>query len=156
MHCRHRSARPSRARRLLLASSCLLLLVLACGEDSKHSPTGSPAPDYLAKKILRLSGSPGVVDRDIVFTGLRPGEKLHEELVAPDEETVETPLGKAKIVLQTRPFGGGLVDDLLRLEGRAEPLSEDDVRGLLESMIPAWGREAADLQPTGSLHLKRA
>jgi FlaA1/EpsC-like NDP-sugar epimerase len=57
----------------------------------------------LARMILRLSGSPGVIGRDIVFTGLRPGEKLHEELVAPDEETVETPIPKVRLILQGAP-----------------------------------------------------
>ena len=57
----------------------------------------------LARMILRLSGSPGVMGRDIVFTGLRPGEKLHEELVAPDEETVETPIPKVRLILQGAP-----------------------------------------------------
>ncbi len=50
----------------------------------------------LAENLLRLSG---VRKRDrIVFTGLRPGEKLHEELAAPDEETIQTPIPKVRIV----------------------------------------------------------
>ena len=56
----------------------------------------------LARRILRLSGSPGKVGRDIVFTGLRPGEKLHEELVAPDEKTRATRIPKVQIVLSPR------------------------------------------------------
>jgi FlaA1/EpsC-like NDP-sugar epimerase len=44
----------------------------------------------LAKKMIKLSGL--VLDKDIsiVFTGLRPGEKLYEELLANEENTIPT------------------------------------------------------------------
>ncbi|MQA92571.1 MAG: NAD-dependent epimerase/dehydratase family protein [Gemmatimonas sp.] len=54
----------------------------------------------LAENLLRLSGirSP----ERIVFTGLRPGEKMHEELVGPEEETVETAVRKVRLVHSVR------------------------------------------------------
>ncbi len=51
----------------------------------------------LALNLLRLSGVTGGRDR-LVFTGLRPGEKLHEELNAPEEETQPTPVPKIRIL----------------------------------------------------------
>src|SRR5690606_40101294 len=51
----------------------------------------------LAESLLRLSGVSVTADR-IVFTGLRPGEKLHEELAASDEETMQTEIEKIRII----------------------------------------------------------
>lgn len=66
----------------------------------------------LAENLLRLSGVPVTKDR-IVFTGLRPGEKLHEELSAPDEETIQTEVEKIRII-RSRPHEFGAV--LRRIE----------------------------------------
>ncbi len=44
----------------------------------------------LAKKMIRLHGLTLGKDIEIKFTGLRPGEKLYEELLAKDEDTIPT------------------------------------------------------------------
>jgi len=44
----------------------------------------------LAKNLIRLSGKVLGVDAEIVFTGLRPGEKLHEELIIEGEDVSGT------------------------------------------------------------------
>src|SRR5690606_36707187 len=44
----------------------------------------------LAKKIIRLSGLRYPQDIDIQITGLRPGEKIFEELLAQGESTIKT------------------------------------------------------------------
>jgi FlaA1/EpsC-like NDP-sugar epimerase len=44
----------------------------------------------LAKKMIRLSGFEPHKDIEIVFTGLREGEKLHEELLNSEEDTMAT------------------------------------------------------------------
>ncbi|MDP9348925.1 MAG: polysaccharide biosynthesis protein [Gemmatimonadota bacterium] len=52
----------------------------------------------LARNLLRLTGNGGDFRSRVVFTGLRPGERLHEELVAPDERTYATPIPKVRLV----------------------------------------------------------
>ncbi len=60
---------------------------------------GQPVPILeLAKNLLRLSGKGARVGRDIVITGLRPGEKLHEELAAPDEKVIQTGIEKVLLL----------------------------------------------------------
>jgi FlaA1/EpsC-like NDP-sugar epimerase len=44
----------------------------------------------LAKNVIRLSGKELGVNAEIVYTGLRPGEKLHEELVVEGEDVIRT------------------------------------------------------------------
>jgi len=96
----------------------------------------------LAENLLRLSGVPVTKDR-IVFTGLRPGEKLHEELAAPDEETMQTEIEKIRII-RSRPhqYGG-----LLR---RMELWRHDLESGHLTTIA----QDFAALFPGLSLHLQ--
>jgi hypothetical protein len=61
MQCPHRSARPSRARSLILAVCCLLALAIACDEDSERTPTQPATPDYLA------NDSPGNLVANLVM-----------------------------------------------------------------------------------------
>ena len=52
----------------------------------------------LAENLIRLSGLEPYVEMPIVFTGLRPGEKLHEELTSVMEQAVPTEVDKVRIV----------------------------------------------------------
>jgi FlaA1/EpsC-like NDP-sugar epimerase len=52
----------------------------------------------LAHNMLRLAGIPSANGEHMVFTGLRPGEKLHEELEAPTEESCATAVPKVRII----------------------------------------------------------
>lgn len=56
----------------------------------------------LARDLVRLSGL-NIEDIEIVFTGLRPGEKLYEELYFDDEEKQATPHPKLSVAYH-RPY----------------------------------------------------
>lgn len=51
----------------------------------------------LAYKMIKLSGHTPNVDMDIIYTGLRPGEKISEEMLMKDENLIETPNEKIKL-----------------------------------------------------------
>ncbi|MEO1957324.1 MAG: nucleoside-diphosphate sugar epimerase/dehydratase, partial [Methylophilaceae bacterium] len=65
----------------------------------------------LAKDMIRLSGL-SEDEIEIVFTGLRPGEKLYEELLADSENTLPTPHEKLRIA-EARPTSLAWVRKLL-------------------------------------------
>jgi FlaA1/EpsC-like NDP-sugar epimerase len=83
----------------------------------------------LAERLIRLAGLEPYRDVPIVFTGLRPGEKLREELMSDLEATVPTAIAKIKIVQGAEPDGRAIATELGRLAqavavGNAELLIE--------------------------------
>ena len=94
----------------------------------------------LARDMIRLSGL-GEDDLKIVFTGLRPGEKLYEEVLADDEHTLSTPHPKLRIA-RARSVEAGWLDELL---GWLAQLARDDrqVRSGLQRWVPEYRSESA-------------
>jgi len=92
----------------------------------------------LAKKMISLSGLQEGRDIEIVFSGLRPGEKLYEELLANEEHNLPTHHDKIMIAkVRTIEFNGVLemVNELLNL------FNEQDNKKLvtqLKRMIPEY------------------
>ena len=65
----------------------------------------------LARDLIRLSGQPFRLGENVIVTGLRPGEKLHEELSAPEETVHETE--ERRVFLVETPAGfSDLPDEL--------------------------------------------
>ena len=93
------------AVQLVLQSS---LIPEACGNIAMLD-TGEPVKILdLARSMIRLSGRTEGYDAAIEITGMRPGEKLHEELAALDERP--EPTGIEKVILANR-LGRGRGDD---------------------------------------------
>jgi FlaA1/EpsC-like NDP-sugar epimerase len=90
----------------------------------------------LARELIRLSGHT-VEEIGITFTGLRPGEKLYEELLADQEATLPTPVERLRIA-QLHEDGGEAVFDLLQWSEAAAPRGEVEVRGRLQQVVEGY------------------
>jgi FlaA1/EpsC-like NDP-sugar epimerase/predicted RNA-binding Zn-ribbon protein involved in translation (DUF1610 family) len=86
----------------------------------------------VARNLIRLSGFVPDEDIAITFTGMRPGEKLYEELVGPDE-AVE--LSDAPEIMRVQPLrlptAEALAREVTELERRARA---EDVAGVLDQL----------------------
>lgn len=102
----------------------------------------------LAENLLHLSGAYGRNGHGVIFTGLRPGERLHEELVAPDEVTHSTAISKVRLVELNGDLSHAIVD-LIRSGGHDLDHIVDRLHGRLSELFPLLdGRpDAAGSQP---------
>ncbi|WP_175815398.1 nucleoside-diphosphate sugar epimerase/dehydratase [Burkholderia diffusa] len=90
----------------------------------------------LARDLIRLYGFSEEQIR-IEFTGLRPGEKLYEELLADDEATTRTPHPKLRIA-RAREVPDNLLDELLPWLMQHRVLSDDEVRRDLRRWVSEY------------------
>ena len=90
----------------------------------------------LAEKLIRFSGQVPGKDIGIVFTGLRPGEKLTEEQVSALEETVPTSNEKIHIRQTAESVGPELVQKLSRLLAYLDAGDREGLLATLCDLVP--------------------
>jgi FlaA1/EpsC-like NDP-sugar epimerase len=92
----------------------------------------------LAKDLIRLSGLREGEDVEIQFTGLRPGEKLFEELSVEEESADRTKHPKIFVgKLRPYPFSD-VLGHLASLEEVRNPADPDEVREKLRAIVPEY------------------
>jgi FlaA1/EpsC-like NDP-sugar epimerase len=90
----------------------------------------------LASLMIRLSGADPQRIR-IVYTGLRPGEKLYEELLADDESTLPTPHAKLRVA-KARAGDAGWHDECQAWLAQTALQDEAAVKRQLKIWVPEY------------------
>lgn len=94
----------------------------------------------LARMLIRLSGHTEQ-DIPISFSGLRPGEKLYEELLADDETTEPTPHAKLRIAKAASDLPD--VEEVVRwIEAAGAQPSSRELRDWLRARVPEYAPTA--------------
>ena len=93
----------------------------------------------LAERMIRLSGLQPGHDIEIVFSGMRPGERLNEILFANEEPTIEIGVAGVMAAKPNEPPMQILRQWLTSLE---EAIVRDDrtaIKGVLKDAVPEFG-----------------
>ncbi|MGE4109604.1 MAG: polysaccharide biosynthesis protein [Burkholderiales bacterium] len=93
----------------------------------------------LARDMIRLSGFDESEIR-IIYTGLRPGEKLYEEVLAADENSLPTPHPKLRIA-KARPVDAATLAEIVAWLGRPDQPDTDAVKSELARWVPEYTRQ---------------
>jgi EAL domain-containing protein (putative c-di-GMP-specific phosphodiesterase class I)/nucleoside-diphosphate-sugar epimerase len=114
--------------------------VVGCGGSILMLDMGQPVKIVdLAKDLIRLSGLEVGKDVEIKFTGLRPGEKLFEELFIPGEQYEPTEHEKVLIVKNASNFTPKTLGYLV--EALCEAARQNDAAAiafLLQQLVPEY------------------
>jgi FlaA1/EpsC-like NDP-sugar epimerase len=92
----------------------------------------------LAKKMVKLSGLELGKDIQLKYTGLRPGEKLHEELLNDMEDTVPTYHSKIMIAKQINHRNPNIFDEINLLEQLYDLQEKDSIVQKMKEIVPEF------------------
>lgn len=92
----------------------------------------------LAENLIKLSGYVPYVDIDIVETGLRPGEKLYEELLMKSDGLIKTTSSKIFIERQQEISQQELENKLEILRGALQMGDRESIRRAMKRVVPTF------------------
>ncbi|MGD8854465.1 MAG: polysaccharide biosynthesis protein, partial [Gammaproteobacteria bacterium] len=139
---------------MTIQESCQLILqasVMGRGGEIFVLDMGEPVKiAYLAEQMIRLSGKVPGEDIEIVYTGLRPGEKLYEELFHEKEALQST--NHSKILLaRHREFDWTRLNEIIgKMQDACLVLNERRLHKLLGELVPEWSGRVEEPPPVAS------
>lgn len=124
---------------MLIPEACRLVLeagVKGNGGEIFVFDMGDPVKiSDLAKRMIKLSGAK---DIEIKYTGLRPGEKLYEEVLSTEETTLPSFHDKIRIA-KVRSYDYDKVDKLIIEMGeQCDNLSNLELVRMMKDMVPEY------------------
>jgi FlaA1/EpsC-like NDP-sugar epimerase len=101
---------------------------------------------YLAEQMIRLSGKKPGEDIEIQYVGLRPGEKLFEELFHDQEAILKTEFAKLYLA-KARHFQHDWMQIIDELAAQCKTLDEEKIRNLLKKLVPEFNPDISPGRP---------
>ena len=130
---------------MTVAEACQLIMqASAIGQGSEIFvlDMGSPVSiDFLARQYIRMAGSVPGRDIEIVYTGLRPGEKLAEELFHDDEKLSETVHHQINLAESRILDRGVVMTDISSLLSKCEQSDTDGIEQVMKKLVPEYTPE---------------
>jgi FlaA1/EpsC-like NDP-sugar epimerase len=105
----------------------------------------------LARDLIKLSGLRPDIDIPIIFTGMRPGEKLCEQLTLDEENATKTRQERIWIGRVASMDWDVLEQHLAELRDLADRGPEETVVAKLEEIIPEYRREISVREPLANI-----
>ncbi|GAA0875559.1 nucleoside-diphosphate sugar epimerase/dehydratase [Wandonia haliotis] len=91
----------------------------------------------LARKMIKLSGLEEGKDIDIRITGLRPGEKLYEELLATEENTLPTH-NKKILIARVREVNDDIRESINGLIAKFDKQDNEEIVAAMKAIVPEF------------------
>lgn len=143
---------PDMTRYFMTVREAVELVLLASAKGSEDTATegrifvldmGEPVRILeLAKQMIRLAGFEPDVDIKIEITGMRPGEKLFEEIFHGAEAPVPTNNPGLLLAAPRSADAAALLDVISKIETSALENGDDEVIRLLRDIIPEFQRNS--------------
>ena len=92
----------------------------------------------MAEDLVRLSGKEPGRDIEIKFIGLRPGEKLYEELIIESEGVVPTDHSKILVLRGRTCDWEDLEPAIVQLEDAARTMRGEAIKDVLRQVVPEY------------------
>ncbi|MBI2053781.1 MAG: polysaccharide biosynthesis protein [Candidatus Staskawiczbacteria bacterium] len=127
---------------MLISEACLLVMqssAMGKGGEVFVLDMGKPVKIVdLAKEMIRLSGFEPDKDIPIVFTGIRPGEKLFEEILTAEEGTFATQNQKIFMAKLSDVNLKDLEEKLKELKDAADSAKKENLMECLKKLVPYY------------------
>jgi FlaA1/EpsC-like NDP-sugar epimerase len=89
----------------------------------------------MAGKMIRLSGLEPGKDIEIAYTGLRPGEKLEEEVICDKEHTMPTTNPKIRLIQRKNEYYPGILPRIDNILKKLYSFSKEEIIGIMKDML---------------------
>jgi len=127
---------------MMTSEACLLVMeagAMGRGGEVFVLDMGEPVKILdLAKEMIRLSGFEPDKDIPVVFTGIRPGEKLFEEILTAEEGTIATQNQKIFMAKLSRVDENKLNQVLENLREAVKKSNREEIVNILKQLIPSY------------------